>query len=245
MWRFFYTIIRCLDVLPEGLRQMHRKCDPRENCPEEERYDYIRYVTGMLQKRGHVRTECFGAENLPVEGGYMLYPNHQGKYDVYGIISAHKKPLSFVMDKEKSYDIFINEIVETLRAKRLEIGNTRQGLQIINEVATEVAGGRRYILFPEGGYAKNQKNKLGDFKAGCFKISLKSRTPIIPVVLVDSYKVFNSWQLMPARTQVHFLKPIHYEEYKDMKTNQIAALVKERIQERLDQVAQGRVPATC
>ncbi len=30
--------------------------------------------------------------------------------------------------------------------------------------------------------------------------------------------------------QVHFLKPLLYDEYKDMKTTEIAAIVKERIQ---------------
>lgn len=245
MWRFFYTIARCLDVLPGMLERMHRLSDGESGASEEERYDYVRYVTGVMQKRGHIQTERFGVENLPEEGGYVMYPNHQGKYDAYGIIGAHDKPLSFVMDKEKSYGIFIHEIVETLRGKRLEKDNNRQGLRVINQVAEDVKAGQRYILFPEGGYEENQRNRLGEFKAGCFKISLKSQTPIVPVVLVDSYKVFNSWQLTPVKTQVHFLRPIAYQEYKDLKTNQIAALVKERIQERLDQVEQGKVPANC
>ena len=30
--------------------------------------------------------------------------------------------------------------------------------------------------------------------------------------------------------QVHFLEPIYYEDYKDMKTTEIAAVVQERIQ---------------
>ena len=37
--------------------------------------------------------------------------------------------------------------------------------------------------------------------------------------------------------QVHFLKPISYEEYKDLKTPDLAALVKSRIQETIDRYA--------
>ena len=33
---------------------------------------------------------------------------------------------------------------------------------------------------------------------------------------------------------MHYLKPIAYEEYKDLKTTEVAALVKSRIQEVLD-----------
>lgn len=82
----------------------------------------------------------------------------------------------------------------------------------------------------------NNKNKVQDFKAGSFKIALKSHVPIIPIALIDSYKVFNSFHFGPVTTQVHYLKPIEYEEYKGMKTKDIAALVKERIEEKIKEV---------
>lgn len=87
-----------------------------------------------------------------------------------------------------------------------------------------------------GGYKFNNKNKVQDFKAGSFKIALKSHVPIIPIALIDSYKVFNSFHFGPVTTQVHYLKPIEYEEYKDMKTKDIAALVKERIEEKIKEI---------
>jgi len=189
----------------------------------------------IMQRTSAARTLGFGMENLPKDGGYVMYPNHQGKYDAYGIISAHDKPCTVVMNKAKSYFIFIRELVDMLKAKRMDIHDTRQALTIINQVAKEVSEGRRYVLFPEGGYAKDQKNKLGTFKAGCFKIVLKSKVPIVPVAIIDSYKVFNSWQLTPVTTQVHFLEPIYYDEYKNMKTPQIADMVKARIQKKIDE----------
>lgn len=236
MWRMTYTIGRNLLRLPKLIRTMRQKAAQEENCPEEERYEYVRYIVDLMKRTGHIRTEVFGAENLPREGGYMLYPNHQGKYDAYGIVGAHEAPCSVVMDKDKSYYIFVNEVIDLLRGKRMDIHDARHGLTIINEITQEVKEGRRYILFPEGGYTENQKNTLGEFKAGCFRISLRSQTPIVPVVLVDSYKVFNSWQLAPVTTQVHFLEPVYYDEYKNMKTNQIAVIVKQRIQQKLDEL---------
>ena len=58
-----------------------------------------------------------------------------------------------------------------------------------------------------------------------------SKMPIVPVALIDSYKVFNSLNFLPVTVQVHFLKPIPYEEYKEMKTLEIAQLVKRRIED--------------
>ena len=71
------------------------------------------------------------------------------------------------------------------------------------------------------------------FQSGMFKISLKSKTPIVPVVLYDSWKVYNSMSVGKIKTQVHFLEPINYDEYKDMKTSQIAEMVKRKIEEKL------------
>lgn len=240
MWRYCYTIVRNIFRILESVKTMSDMAKKYEEKPdeyvEEYNYGYVKYVIDVMKKTGHITTEVFGEENLPKEGGYMMYPNHQGKWDAYGIISAHKKPCTFVMDIKKSNRIFIKQLVDTLRAKRLDKENNRQAMTVINEVAKEVESGRRCILFPEGDFDKNKKNTLWDFKSGCFKISLKSKTPIVPVVLYDSYKPYNTWYFGPVKSQVHFLKPIFYDEYKDMNTKQIAELVKSKIADKIQEL---------
>ena len=237
MWRMKYTITVNLPRLPKILETMHRMADRPDLYSEQEAYDYVRgTVVGLMKKTGYIRTEGFGLENLPKEGGYVLYPNHQGKYDGYSIISCHEKPLTAVMDREMSYCVLIDEIIESLRGKRLDIRDVRQGLKIINAVAEEVKQGRRYIIFPEGAYDDRKHNTLWDFKLGCFKAATKASVPIVPVALVDSYKAYNSWTPFPVKTQVHFLQPLYPEEYRDMNTTQISAVVKTRIGEKLAQL---------
>ena len=237
MWRFYYTIVRNIFKLPGTIKTMNNIIEVSQKYPEKynekDNYKYIQYIVDVMQKTGHVKTEFFGRENLPKEGGYMMYPNHQGKYDAYSIIAVHKEPCTFVMDIEKSNSIFIKQIVNMLKGKRLDKKNNRQAMTVINEIAKEVENGRKYILFPEGRYNNKKKNSLIEFKAGCFKICLKSKVPIVPVALVDSYKVYNSFEVGEVITQVHFLKPILFEEYKDMNTRQIAELVKMKITNKL------------
>ncbi|MCI9067060.1 MAG: 1-acyl-sn-glycerol-3-phosphate acyltransferase, partial [Lachnospiraceae bacterium] len=71
---------------------------------------------------------------------------------------------------------------------------------------------------------------------GCFKSAVKARAPIVPVALIDSYKVFEEWTLKKVETQVHFLKAIPYEEYKGMTTTEIAEMVRDRIVSRISEV---------
>lgn len=191
--------------------KMRREADHPEKYSVEERYALARHVIRLMKVTGGIHTKSYGTELLPTEGGYMMYPNHQGKYDALGIIYTHREPCSLVMDKAKSNTILVREFVDLLQ-------------------------GKRYILFPEGGYEFNNKNHVCDFKAGSFKIALKTKAPIVPVALIDSYKVFNSFCLGPVTTQVHYLKPILYDEYGGLKTHEIADLVKVRIQEKLDEV---------
>ena len=233
MWRMNYTILMNMPRLPKILETMHRMLDRPDLYSEQDGYNYVRYITGLMQKTGHIRTECHGAENLPAEGGYIMYPNHQGKYDAYGIVSVHDKPLSVVMDRERSYFVLVNEILDILRGKRMDVQNARQALTVINQIAQEVKQGRRYIIFPEGAYSDEKRNSLWDFKPGCFKAAMKAGVPIVPVALVDSYKAYNSWQFTPVKTHVHFLEPLYYEDYKDMNTTQISTVVKERIESKL------------
>ena len=234
MWRMNYSIVVNLPRLPKILETMHRMADRPNLYSEQDAYDFVRnVVVTLMRKTGHIRTECFGKENLPEESGYILYPNHQGKYDAYSLISVHEKQLTAVMDREMSYFVLINEIMETLRGKRLDLKDARQAPKVMNAVAEEVKQDRRYVIFPEGAYDNKKHNALWDFKPGCFKAATKAGAPIVPVALVDSYKVYNSWTPFPVKTQVHFLEPLYYEDYQNMKTPQIADVVKSRIQEKL------------
>lgn len=236
MWRMNYSIIVNLWRLPKLLETMHRMADRPDQYTDQEKYDYVRYIVGLMKKTGCIRTECFGKEHLPADGGYVLHPNHQGKYDAYSIVSVHDRPLSLVMDREMSYYCFVSEIVDVLRGKRMDIHSSRHGLQIMQQVVKDVEAGLPHIIFPEGAYDNSKHNSLWDFKPGCFRAAAKAHAPIVPVALVDSYKVYNSWQITPVKTQVHFLKPLYYEDYKDLNTHQIAAIVKTRIAEKLEEL---------
>ena len=204
-----------------------------ERHSEEERYGMANEMIYYMNKSSGYETEAFGTENLPAEGGYMLYPNHQGKYDVPGIFSTHKKPCSFVMDEKRSHLVLVSEVMWMVDGKRLELDNPRQTITVFREMAEELKAGRKFILFPEGGYKENNGNVMEPFKAGSFKLAQMAKVPIVPVALVDSYKVFNSDHVGPVKTYVYYLEPIYYDEYKNLKSKEIAQLVEGRIKAKI------------
>ncbi len=200
-----------------------------------EKYRYAQRIMDYYRRRSRTITFTYGAENLPKDSGYVMYSNHQGKYDAFGILLSHENPCAVLMEKKQSHKIIITQLIELLEAKRLDFTNPKNQIEVLKEISKEVSEGRRYLIFPEGGYTDNHNN-LQKFNSGCFRCSIDSKTPIVPVAIVDSYKSMNVNNFKPCTTQVHFLKPIPYSEYKDMRKNEICDLVKTRIQEKLDEV---------
>lgn len=236
MIKFVYVILMNLFRAPYMITKMRKYAKNPDKYSAEERYALAKHVVRLMKVTGAIHTKAYGTELLPEEGGYMMYPNHQGKYDALGIVHTHRKPCSIVMDKAKSNTILVKEFIDLLEGKRLDKKDVRQAITIINEVSEEVQAGRRYILFPEGGYDFNTRNNVCDFKAGSFKIATKTHAPIVPVALIDSYRVFNSFHLGSVTTQVHYLEPIYYEEYGSMKTQEIANMVRDRIRGKIEEV---------
>ncbi len=228
MLRFIIAILFNARRGPEILPTMRKMIKHKDKYPEKTRYAYAIRLIRFLKKSARITTEVYGVENLPEEGGYIMYPNHQGKYDALGIMYAHRNPCTFVMDKAKSYGFLVKEMVDLLGAKRLALDDVRQNVRIMSEIEKEVKEGTRFILFSEGGYATNG-NIVQRFKPGSFKCAMKAKVPIIPVTLIDSYLAFNSLKPGPVTTKVIFGEPILYDTYKDMRTHEVADIVRNTI----------------
>lgn len=201
---------------------------------EEEHYKMLRYITYRANKGGNVIIDVHGQENIPKENGFMFFPNHQGMYDVLAIIDACPKPFSVVAKKEVANVPFLKQVFACMKAYMLDREDVRQAMEVIVNVTKEVKKGRNYLIFAEGTRSK-KGNQIQDFKGGSFKSATKARCPMVPVALIDSFKPFDTNSITPVTVQVHFLEPLLYEEYKDMKTNEIAETVKERIQNKINE----------
>jgi 1-acyl-sn-glycerol-3-phosphate acyltransferase len=204
-----------------------------EKYSEEDCYFLAQEVIRRVKKASRVTTEYYGVENLPEGGGYIMYSNHQGKYDAVGILSGHKRPCSVLMDAKRSKMFIAKQFIDLLRGQRIDRESTRQQMRTLHNIGNEVKNGRVYLIFPEGGYRKDQDNVTNEFKYGCFMCSITSKTPIVPVTIVDSYKPFGKNSLKKVSTKVIFLPPIPYEEYADLKAKDLSLIVKERIDNEL------------
>lgn len=201
---------------------------------DEEHFKLLKFIDHRAHVGGNVTIDAHGIENIPKEGGFIFTPNHQGMFDTLAIMEVCGRPFSVVAKKEVENIPFLKQVFACVRAYMLDRDDVRQGLQVILNVAEDVKNGKPFLIFPEGTRSKNG-NKMGEFKGGSFKAATKAKCPIVPVALIDSFKPFDTNTIKPVTVQVHFLEPMTYEDYKGMKTTEIAAIVQEKIQKTIDE----------
>lgn len=209
-------------------------CGVSNKISYEESFEFIKKVTKNANRAGRVTIEAYGLENIPKEDGFIFFPNHQGMFDVLVFLDSCPRPFSFVAKKEVSNIILLKQVIKALGAYAMDREDLKQSLKVINAMTQDVKNGKNFLIFAEGTRSRNG-NELLEFKGGSFKSATKAKCPIVPCALIDSFRPFDEKSIKPVTVKIIYMPPIYYEEYKDMKTVDIAEEVKSRIEKTIQQ----------
>ena len=234
MKRILLMVFRNILIVPFMWIKLCYMAAHPDKFTDEQHLEMLRFITERANKGGNVIIDAHGIENIPKEDGFIFYPNHQGMYDMLAIVNVVPRPVSVVVKKEAANVPFIKQVISCVKGYAIDRDNVRQGMEVILNVAKDVKNKKKnFVIFAEGTRSKNGNNLL-EFKGGSFKAATKTKCPIVPVALIDSFKPFDTKSIEPVTVQVHFLEPMYYEDYKDMKTTEIAETVKNRIQDTIN-----------
>lgn len=206
-----------------------------ERYSEQEKYDHIRCIFNRAIKGGNIELQVYGQEYIPEENGFLMYSNHQGLFDIIALVSAMEKPWAVVLKKELYHLPLIKQMVECSKSFPMDREDIKQSMRVIQAVTKEVEGGRNYLIFPEGTRSR-LGNQLLEFHGGSFKCATKAKCPILPIALIDCYKVLDQKGSKPLQAQLHFIPVIPYKEYEGMTTKELAAMVRARIEAKVQTV---------
>ena len=239
MNRILLMVLRNFWKVPGAYIKLCRYASHPERYSEEEKYRHIQYIMKLAVTSGNIDLQVYGRENFPDQGGFLMYGNHQGIFDVVALAAGCDQPLGAVFKQELRNIPFVKQVIACTKSFAMDRGDARQAVTVMQSVTAEVNAGRNYVIFPEGTRSRNG-NRMGDFHGGSFRCALKAQCPIVPMAFVNSFQVLDQKGCKPVSVQLHFLKPIPYDEYRGMKTVEVAALVKDRIAQTIEQYA----PAT-
>lgn len=236
MIRILLMVVRNFWRVPWAYWKLCHYAKHTDEYSEIEKYRHIQYILKLAVKSGNIDLAVYGKENIPEQNGFMMYGNHQGMFDVLAIAASCDNPLAVVMKKELADIPFLKQVMQCTNSFAMDREDIKQSMEVILKVIAELKKDRNYLIFPEGTRSR-MGNRMLEFHSGSFKCATKAKCPIVPVAFIDSFRVLDEKGCKPVKVQIHYLKPIYPEEYKDMNTVELSAMVQARIEEVLKEYA--------
>ncbi len=156
----------------------------------------VDYLNFILLKIGYILFNSFqikGEENIPKEAPIIFVANHQGLYDIIGIIwFLRKYHPKFVSKTELGKGI--PSVSYNLRhggSVLIDRKDPKQAIPIIKNLSQYIENHKRSaVIFPEGTRSKNGKPKV--FAQSGLKILCKYAPSayVVPVTINNSWKFF-------------------------------------------------------
>ena len=189
-----------------------------------EKFAFCTKILDQFNKRARIEPIVKGLENLNDE--VTLYVvNHQGKYDAIGILSALKRhPASFVIGQEYFNYPYSKEILKLIESIP---DNEQKEEKIINALNNN----RSVIIFIQKG--RIEANTVRYFKTSILELAYLAKVKITPVLLYDSYLVYHKEKREIKNPQIAFLKPIQYDDFKDLDRTKLSSLIRNEMAEEI------------
>ncbi|MGL4987131.1 MAG: lysophospholipid acyltransferase family protein [Treponemataceae bacterium] len=170
--------------------------------------NWARFVVLLSNKKTRVIVE--GEENLIQDRAVVFVANHQSYFDIPCMLGYIRKPFAFIAKKEVKKIPLIPAWMELMQCVFIDRNNPRQSVQAMKQAVENVKNGYSLVIFPEGTRSKN--GEVNEFKAGSFKLALKSKAPIIPVTILGTRAMYEESGLKAGLVTIKLHKPIFIDD---------------------------------
>ncbi|MGL4849925.1 MAG: lysophospholipid acyltransferase family protein [Clostridium sp.] len=163
---------------------------------------------GLMMKLSGATVKVYGQEKLNEDETYLYVANHQSNFDIPLLMSAIKGPKGFIAKKELENIPFLSFWMKKMHCVFMDRSNVRKSAEAIVQGIQFLKASQSMVVFPEGTRSKGSAVK--EFKAGSFKLALKSKVKIVPVTINGSYKLLdaNGGKIVASDVEVYLHDPI-------------------------------------
>lgn len=156
--------------------------------------------------------EFIGKENLPKEPA-IIASNHQSALDI-PLVGALLNGYPHIWMAWAYLKKYWMGIVLRRMAILIDLSSPLKSMKSLVKAIKMLNGKKRHvIIFPEGGRYIDG-NKIHDFFAGFVIIAKKTGRPVVPVLILNAYKVYPPGSFLIHRHPVKVIvgKPFYYQE---------------------------------
>jgi 1-acyl-sn-glycerol-3-phosphate acyltransferase len=186
---------------------------------------------------------CYGLDNIPKKGPFLLVSNHQSFLDPIFCGSTPKRHFCFLARDTLFKNWFFGPLIRSVYA--IPVKREQGDLAAMKKVIGILNEGDGVCLFPEG--TRTEDGKILPFKAGLGLLCRRGNATIVPVVIEGAYDCWPRTQKLfsPGSTViVRYGKAITVEEAKNMGDKKLAVFLTDtlrKIQNKI-RIEQGKEP---
>lgn len=149
------------------------------------------------------RYKKFGHTEAYDDRAYIFVSNHLSFIDVMGFVEVTNNPVHFLAKK----DLFEKGLMKkfVLKCQCIPVNRDGTDVKAVMQAMKYLKSGESIGIFPEG--TRNRSNDIFlPFKSGAAAISIKTKTPIVPMVQLRKPKFLR-------RSYVMIGEPIEFTEF--------------------------------
>ena len=188
-----------------------------------------RWSRGILRVTG-ARMTVEGQKNIPA-GPCVFVGNHRSYYDIPILLTALDAPHGILAKEELEKIPLLNRWMKLLGCVFVKRDDIRASVKALNDATAIVESGRSFVIFPEGTRYKGEEGGAGEFKAGAFRIAIKTGVPVVPVAISGARGLFEGHGLRatPGDIRVRILPAIQTAGMSKAEQKQLPDVVRQTI----------------
>lgn len=128
------------------------------------------------------RCKSEGQENIPVNSGVIIAPNHMSFFDPPLTGCFMKKDLYFMAKQELFSVPILGFLIKRTNAFPVKRG--MQDMSAFRNAFTLLENQKALLMFPEG--TRSKDGKLGKARAGAGMVACNAQVPVIPVKIINT-----------------------------------------------------------
>ena len=189
-----------------------------------------RWSRGILKVTG-VSLSVEGLENISKDRPCVFVANHRSYYDIPLLLAGLEKPHGILAKEELEKIPLLNRWMKLLGCVFVQRDDVRASVRALNDATAIVEGGRSVVIFPEGTRYKGEEGGAGEFKAGAFRIAVKTGAPVVPVAVTGARALFeaNGNRCRPGSVRIKIMPPIQTSGMSKAEQKQLPDAVRQSI----------------
>jgi 1-acyl-sn-glycerol-3-phosphate acyltransferase len=170
-----------------------------------------------------------GLENVPKEGKLVIYANHKSYSDGFALLEVLSRPFAFTPKSSVMKIPILRQWLQSYEVFPINRKSVKETAVHLEKAIDSVQRGIAISIFPEGTIQYRSEPLVTQMKPGAFKLAIRAQADILIVRFDGDQLTKHRTPFRSTTRYITVLPVVKYEEYKELSTQEIAALVMDRI----------------